>query len=542
MKKKRLHLTTLLCLIAAWMLFTTGCKNIGEELVYYTVTFDSDGGSDVPAQTVESGKTAVEPRSPTKQGHNFVAWYNGNTEFNFKTPVTSDLTLKAKWTPTDSPDDGEGRGDNDSDTGEGSEQDDTTGSGNTTNPDNKDEGDGEGGGDNGSDTGEGSGQDDTTGSGNTTNPDNKDEGDIDDIPAACEVSASQLGTLTSADLAKDEFGDTYTIRLVGAWIEEEVRLLGLKLKDIPDSKHITLDMTHTTGITKLYDAATPEEGTFYECVALTAVLFPNTLKTISDYTFAYCTSLVNVVIPNSVESIGAGAFGICSSLTNITIPDSVTAIGVSAFASCNSLTNITIPDSVTTIGDSAFDNCRLTSIIIPASVTHIGQNPFKNNSPQSITVASGNSNYYSFGNCLINRETKTLISGFANSTIPETVTVIGERAFAACELLTNIEIPKTVTAIGEFAFYGTSLVSIVIPDGVETICNYTFFGCTSLTSVEIPDSVTAIKSYAFCSCPSLEKIKFTGTKEKWRKISKVVGWNRDTPATKVTCIDGEVDL
>lgn len=416
MKKKRLHLTTLLCLLAAGVLFTTGCKNIGEEPVYYTVTFDSDGGSDVPAQTVESGKTAVEPRSPTKQGHNFVAWYNGNTEFNFKTPVTSDLTLKAKWTPTDSPDDGEGRGDNDSDTGEGSEQ------------------------------------DDTIGSGNTTNPDNKDDGDIDDTPATCEVSASQLGTLTSADLAKDEFGDTYTIRLVGAWTEEELRLLRLKLKDIPDSKHITLDMTHTTGITKLYDAATPEESTFYECIALTAVLLPNTLKTISEFAFGG-TSLVNIVIPDSVETIDDAAFLWCSSLENVMIGNGVKSIGLNPFAVCASL--------------------------------------------KSITVSSDNPSYYSKNNCLIETATKTLVSGCASSKIPSDVT---------------------------------------------TIKDYAFYGCTSLASVEIPDSVTNIKSNAFLYCTSLEKITFKGSTEQWNAIKKGESWHDHTPATKVTCTDGEVDL
>lgn len=352
MKKKRLHLTTLLCLIAAWMLFTTGCKNIGEEPVYYTVTFDSDGGSDVPAQTVESGKTAVEPRSPTKQGHNFVAWYNGNTEFNFKTPVTSDLTLKAKWTPTDSPD-----------------------------------------------------------------------ADIDDTPAVCEVSASQLDTLTSADLAKDEFGDTYTIRLVGAWTEEELRLLGLKLKDIPDSKHITLDMTHTTGITKLYDAATPEEGTFYGCIALTAVLLPNTLKTISDIAFGV-TSLVNVVIPDSVESIDDAAFLWCSSLENVMIGNGVKSIGLNPFAVCASL--------------------------------------------KSITVSSDNPNYYSKNNCLIETATKTLVSGCASSKIPSDVTTIKDYAFYGCTSLASVEIPDSVTNIKSNAFlYCTSLEKITFKGSTE---------------------------------------------------------------------------
>lgn len=71
----------------------------------YTVTFDSDGGSAVTAQTVESGKTATKPADPTKAGYTFKGWYLGETAYDFATPVTGNITLKAKWekieTPTD---------------------------------------------------------------------------------------------------------------------------------------------------------------------------------------------------------------------------------------------------------------------------------------------------------------------------------------------------------------------------------------------------------------------------------------------------------
>lgn len=71
----------------------------------YAVTFDSDGGSAVTAQTVESGKPATKPADPTKEGYTFKGWYLGETAYDFATPVTGDITLKAKWekieTPTD---------------------------------------------------------------------------------------------------------------------------------------------------------------------------------------------------------------------------------------------------------------------------------------------------------------------------------------------------------------------------------------------------------------------------------------------------------
>jgi len=63
----------------------------------YTVTFDSDGGSAVTAQTVESGKTATKPADPTKEGYTFKGWYLDGSEYDFSTPVTGAITLKAKW-------------------------------------------------------------------------------------------------------------------------------------------------------------------------------------------------------------------------------------------------------------------------------------------------------------------------------------------------------------------------------------------------------------------------------------------------------------
>ena len=63
----------------------------------FTVTFDSDGGSAVVAQEIADGSTATAPTDPTKDGYTFNEWYNGETLFNFATPITSDITLTAHW-------------------------------------------------------------------------------------------------------------------------------------------------------------------------------------------------------------------------------------------------------------------------------------------------------------------------------------------------------------------------------------------------------------------------------------------------------------
>ena len=92
-------------------------------------------------------------------------------------------------------------------------------------------------------------------------------------------------------------------------------------------------------------------------------------------------------------------------------------------------------------------------------------------------------------------------------TIPNSVTTIGDLAFAYCYSLTSVTIPNSVTSIGDHAFYAcTSLTSVTIPDSVTTIGNRAFNECTSLTSVTIPDSVTSIGSEMFSYCTSLTSV------------------------------------
>ena len=209
-----------------------------------------------------------------------------------------------------------------------------------------------------------------------------------------------------------------------------------------------------------------------------------------------------------------------SSITTATIPEtvtyngipySVTSIGEGAFSRCSSLTSITIPESVTSIGSSAFYGCQ---------------------SLESIVVEQGNVTYDSRENCnaIIETETNTLVVGCKNTTILNSVTSIGEKAFFDCQNLNSIVIPNSITNIGESAFGGCiSLTSITIPNsvtdigewafgecislasctignGVRSIGYAAFYWCISLTSITIPQSVTNIGEVAFGGCYALTSI------------------------------------
>ena len=72
-------------------------------IVTHTVTFDSNGGSVVPAQTVQDGQTATRPVDPTRNGYTFSVWFLGSSAFSFDTPINGDITLTAIWSQNPAP-------------------------------------------------------------------------------------------------------------------------------------------------------------------------------------------------------------------------------------------------------------------------------------------------------------------------------------------------------------------------------------------------------------------------------------------------------
>lgn len=112
---------------------------------------------------------------------------------------------------------------------------------------------------------------------------------------------------------------------------------------------------------------------FSECVHLTSIDIPNSVKYIGDAAFAG-SGLTSVVIPSSVNGFGNSVFS-STCLTSVEIPESMEKIPCGMFSMCFSLTSVTLHDHVTTICDDAFYDSGLTSFEIPASVNYLGVNP-----------------------------------------------------------------------------------------------------------------------------------------------------------------------
>ena len=247
------------------------------------------------------------------------------------------------------------------------------------------------------------------------------------------------------------------------------------------------------------------------------------------------------------------------------IPNSVKVIAT------NALTDISnrIPDGLPA------------EIHIPTSVEQIEERFFVNDGYMAfvLSVAEDNPAYYAEGNCLIRKDSNTVILGSKNAKIPDGVTAIAPYAFSGAGL-TSIHIPASVESIGELAFWNnpdlttiTGDVSampkieinpdadgtfscyyvlkgcliqgeIQVKDGAVTTTHTLILGCANsaipshitdigdyafawnrgLTEINLPADLQSIGFKAFTLCPNLMTIRYGNTYERWCQVAVDDTW------------------
>lgn len=97
-------------------------------------------------------------------------------------------------------------------------------------------------------------------------------------------------------------------------------------------------------------------------------------------------------------------------------------------------------------------------------------------------------------------------SQLTSVTLPDSISSIGQHAFAYCDKITSIKIPSCVTNLEGYVFSGCEeLGTVTFQEGLTSIGEHAFYGCNKLKSILLPDSLTEVKDGAF-TFASLETI------------------------------------
>ena len=258
---------------------------------------------------------------------------------------------------------------------------------------------------------------------------------------------------------------------------------------------------------------------------------PGHIYDIGDYAFQEC-SFTDITVEEGVHSIGIGTFYGCNRLTSIQLPKSLEILGNSAFGQtaiqeipflgsitecpsylfygCMSLETAVIPEGIQKINTMIFASCRnLKKVYFPSTLRILEDNIFwENPYLEEIIVSNENLNYYSENNCLIDRQTQTLIKGGNTDIIPNHVKTIESFAFA----------------------WNDTITSLTISNNVERIKMSAFAECPNLQYLYIPDSVLEIEENAICPknitiyCEAEEQPE--GWEENWANESNTIYWGQ----------------
>lgn len=245
---------------------------------------------------------------------------------------------------------------------------------------------------------------------------------------------------------------------------------------------------------------------------LKSITMPPSLEEIGSHGLYGCRELQFVTLNEGLKKLDDGAL-MATGIKSITMPSTLTEIGGCAFLDCTKLKSVVLNEGLRKIGEDAFKGTKIESIVIPSTVEEIELSPFQD---VRFEVAKGNIKYEASGNCLVEKETPTLLCGGKHSHITNDIKVIASLAFEYSKIK-SIVVPGNVEEIQQCAFSDCKkLKHIELKEGIRRIEGSTF-SRTGIKSIVIPNSVEEIDGDIFGECKRLKTVycKTTSQPEKW---------------------------
>lgn len=306
------------------------------------------------------------------------------------------------------------------------------------------------------------------------------------------ISDSELTTLTELTVNGPINGsDIQIIRAMGGTLKT-LNLKNANIVEGGNSYYLTDYFTQNDVI---------GDYMFYAMTALEKIVMPKDVWSIGSWNYnnpwnADKTSLSSHAKTYNTDendsNFGCASFYQCVNLKQIEFPESLIHIGAKAFGNCVKLASITIPEGVELLGGYVFINC---TDLVSASLPSTFGNPNK--------TTNCDVSYTGWGD--ISGTSSTWSNGFSNLffkcpklkdvTLAEGIKYLGVRMFIIC-YITGINFPSSLTTISNNALNYCQIDTLRLPATVTEIGNSAFryakFDC-----VEIPSTVTKINSNAF---------------------------------------------
>lgn len=314
--------------------------------------------------------------------------------------------------------------------------------------------------------------------------------------------------------------------ITGSPTEIELSQERTEQPDEPEKSDYTIENGRLTIYNEnmMMDYARAEDTPWYGSRdEITYILTQYGVKKISSYAFADCNKVAEVYIGDEITEIGDYAFSGCSSLKKITFVGTMAKWKEIQIGAGNDVLNkVTIICSDGVINASEGENVLVSG--------KCGENLFWYVTENVELIIVGTGDMYDYGYMNAPWYTVKKASGYTTRIqsvqlsdgmtkignhafmeapikevdIPDSVKVIGTRAFLNCNKLEEVFIPNGVTEIGESSFSGChNIKNVTGMENIAKIGSGAFEYCSGLTSIEIPDSVMEIEREAFASCTIL---------------------------------------
>lgn len=208
-------------------------------------------------------------------------------------------------------------------------------------------------------------------------------------------------------------------------------------------------------------------------------IVPDGVKVISSCAF-YGSKIKKIKLPSSLETIERCAFVCCKELKKLVIPGSVRKIHYEILMD-SGVEEVIVENGVEEIPEYAFFECpKLRYVSLPESLKEFGRyGAVFVDCPElvRVDVDKDNEHYYSNGQVLVDKRTKTIIDGWGT------------------EICNAADLPKELlpTRIGNNAFRKHSLLRyVILPATIEEIDGGAFSGCKNLRQVNCHATVPPV--------------------------------------------------